>query len=154
MIDHKLSEDNKKEICLWHYPKPYDVYDFPPYILLKIFKAGFCDPLEQEEYLGYFENNNLIGFTSLKKEEDHLVVAIGVKPEYCSKGYGYQILKRIDEIRKLKYPSFPIELIVRTWNQRAINCYQKSGYQITGEPFELTVNGSKDLYYRMKKEFT
>ena len=42
------------------------------------------------------------------------------------------------EISKKLYPNKPLYLEVRTWNIRAVKCYQKAGFRIDGQAYELT----------------
>ncbi len=45
----------------------------------------------------------------------------------------------------------PLYLGVRTWNKRAINCYQSVGFVIDGDSFELTTLIGRGEFYRMVK---
>ena len=55
------------------------------------------------------------------------------------------------EISKKRYPNKPLYLEVRTWNTRAIKCYEKAGFQIDGEPYALTTGIGTGMFYRMTK---
>ena len=46
-------------------------------------------------------------------------------PDLCNKHYGQRMLLIIYEISKKLYPNKPLYLEVRTWNIRAVKCYQK-----------------------------
>lgn len=39
---------------------------------------------------------------------------------------------------------------VRTWNARAVRCYEKAGFQIIGEPIARTTPLGEGAFYRMK----
>ena len=61
-------------------------------------------------------------------KNDKAFVGIGLKPEYCGKGYGYKILSDgMDKIIK-RYPQKELYLEVRSWNLRAIKLYKKVGF--------------------------
>lgn len=46
-------------------------------------------------------------------------------PDLCNKHYGQRMLLITYEISKKLYPNKPLYLEVRTWNIRAVKCYQK-----------------------------
>ena len=41
---------------------------------------------------------------------------------------------------------------VRTWNIRAVKCYQKAGFRIDGQAYELTTGIGTGTFYRMIRE--
>ena len=49
---------------------------------------------------------------------------IGIKPSHCGNGLGKIITKLAIMESKKRFPNKPIVLKVRTWNERAINCYK------------------------------
>lgn len=81
-----------------------------------------------------------------------MFIGIGVNPNLCNCGYGNTILLLAYEISKELYPSKPLYLEVRTWNKRAIRCYEKSGFKIEGKSFEQTTSLGKAELYRMVKK--
>lgn len=62
-----------------------------------------------------------------------IFLGVGVKPQFCSKGYGTDIVKKAIQESIKKYGNIPIYLDVRLWNKRAINCYLKAGFKIWKE---------------------
>ena len=88
---------------------------------------------------------------NIKAEETEVFIGIGVKPELCSKGYGQLILHETYQISKELHPDKPLYLEVRTWNERAIRCYQKEGFEIVGEPFKQRTGNGMGTFYRMIK---
>ena len=57
-------------------------------------------------------------------------MGIGLSPRKVGHGLGGEIIAQsIKEIRK-NYPETKITLKVRSWNERAIKCYIKSGFKI------------------------
>lgn len=55
------------------------------------------------------------------------------------------------QLSKTRCHDKPLYLEVRTWNIRAVKCYEKAGFQIEGEPFELTTGIGTGMFYRMTK---
>ena len=70
----------------------------------------------------------------------------------CNKHYGQRMLSITYEISKKLYPNKPLYLEVRTWNIRAIKCYQKAGFRIDGQAYELTTGIGTGTFYRMIRE--
>ena len=57
-----------------------------------------------------------------------------------------------DESSKKLYPNKPLYLEVRTWNTRAVKCYEKAGFRIDGQAYELTTGIGTGTFYRMIRE--
>lgn len=148
---HYLSEMDKKEICDWHYEGEYNVYDLPSYQVMCDYRMCFCHPINEKNYLGYYEKQQLIGYTCLEKRKGKLYLAIGVKPSCCNHGYGQQMLNIICDLAKQQYPNENIYLEVRTWNKRAIHCYEKVGFRIVGKPYLHLFSTGPVLFYEMMK---
>lgn len=146
-----LQEEDKKQICRWKYEGQYAVYDLPPYEEMRSGKLGFANPSREQNYLAFFEKEMLVGFVNILEEDREVFIGIGVNPELCGRGYGRRILQHAYRISKERYPDKPLYLEVRTWNKRAVRCYQSAGFQIDGEAFEQTTGIGKGLFYRMIK---
>lgn len=126
-----MNENILKEIISWKYEAEYSEYNLESYENLKKRKSSMLDPNKAQNYRCYFTQNELIGYTNLvEKENGDLFLGVGLAPKYCSKGIGKDLL--IDTISKAKekYNGKSIVLQVRSWNKRAINCYEKVGFQI------------------------
>ena len=152
LIYRHLTEKEKQAICEWKYEGEFDIYNLPTYEEMREKEIGFMNPKTEHNYYGYFENGNLVGFVNILEEATEVFIGIGVNPALCGKHYGQQILLSAYQISKVKYPEKPLYLEVRTWNIRAVKCYQKAGFQIDGEPYELTTGIGVGTFYRMIKE--
>lgn len=141
---HPLTEAHKREICSWKYQGEYAVYNLPPFETLKEQQSGFMNPEREKDYIGFSVNNTLVGYVNLREKPDGIFVGIGVHPDYCNQGLGRQILRMVADL----CPDHQLFLIVRTWNQRAIECYRHAGFQIEGEPFEYPERG---IFCRMTR---
>lgn len=126
-----MSEDILREIIAWKYEGEFAEYNLDSYESLKKRKSSMIDPNKAKNYICFFNQNELIGYTNLiERENGDLFLGIGVAPKYCSKGIGKELL--IDTISKAKekYAGKSIVLQVRSWNKRAIACYTKVGFEI------------------------
>ena len=129
---HKTNECEKHLICGWKYDGEYAVYNNLPYEEQIKHHRGFGDP--KNNYYSFCEGTKLIAYINLIEKEREVFFGIGVAPEYCDQGYGTQICKFARIISKKLYPGKPVYLEVRTWNKRAVRCYEKAGFRIIGEP--------------------
>ena len=94
-------------------------------------------------------HGQLLGFVNIKEEAEAVFIGIGVRPDACNRHYGRQILEITSEIAKQAYPTKPLYLEVRSWNQRAIRCYENAGFKIVGAPFKRVTDIGEGSFYRM-----
>ena len=146
-----LTEADKREICDWKYEGDYALYNLPSYEEMQEQQMGFMDPASEKNYVAFLDGETLVGFVNILEEKAEVFIGIGVNPNLCGKHYGRRMLALSYEISKTRYPSKPLYLEVRTWNARAIKCYEKAGFQIDGEPFEMTTGIGVGTFYRMTK---
>ena len=149
--NHILTDVEKREICSWTYSGDYAVYNLPSYEVMKEKQIGFLNSARAQNYRAFYDGDCLVGFVNIKEEEIQVFIGIGVKPELCSKGYGQRILHETYRVCKELYPDKSLYLEVRTWNVRAICCYQKAGFEIVGEPFAQRTGSGMGIFYRMVK---
>lgn len=99
------------------------------------------------KYGGEYDLYNLPAY------EEMQVRQIGfMNPKSEKNYYGQRMLLITYEISKKLYPDKPLYLEVRTWNIRAVKCYQKAGFRIDGQAYELTTGIGTGTFYRMIRE--
>lgn len=149
----KFTEELAKEITTWRYEGEYEIYNLPSWDEIVKKQISLCKKEKRENFIGYLnEENNLIGFVNLVDEGDSVFLGIGVKPEYCGAGIGKQIIKMtLDECSK-RYENKPIILEVRSWNKRAIKCYESQGFKIVKTKKQETYAGFGEFFV-MKYEY-
>ena len=152
LIYRHLSEDAKRQICAWNYDGEYAIYNLPSYEEMQTRQMGFMHPDAAKYYYGFWDNTTLVGYIKITKKNADVSIGIGVKPDLCGKQYGQQILSMACTIAQTQYPGKPLCLEVRTWNTRAIKCYEKAGFRIGGQPYELTTKIGSGTFYRMVKD--
>ena len=59
------------------------------------------------------------------------------------------MVKTMIELSKQLFPNKPLYLEVRTWNERAIACYQKAGFVVEGDGFTQKTYDGEGTFYRM-----
>lgn len=144
---HLTTEEEKILITEWKYEGEYSVYNAEPYEEQKKKGFGFANP--QNHFYSFYDEKKLIGFINLYEEKTEVFFGIGVKPEECGKGYGSQMTETACKISRRLFPGKPLYLEVRTWNQRAVRCYEKAGFHIAGEPIRQTTSAGEGVFYHM-----
>ena len=147
---HKTTEEEKYIISEWKYSEEYAIYNHISYEEQKKIGSGFANP--QNNFYSFYEKEQLIGFINLREKDNSVFMGIGVNPDYCNKGYGQQIIPITCEISQKIFGKKPVELEVRTWNMRAIRCYEKAGFHIEGAAFRKITPIGDGLFYRMTME--
>lgn len=147
-----LSEKDKQQICAWKYDGDYAIYNLDSYEEMQTQHIGFANPKTEKNYYAFFDNDILVGFVNILEEPSEVSIGIGVAPALCGKHYGQKILLETYQLSKSLYPDKPLYLEVRTWNKRAITCYEHAGFQIEGEPYELKTGIGIGTFYRMIKK--
>ena len=148
---HPITDKEKQLICNWKYEGEYSIYDLPSYDQMQKNGLGFANPEKEKNFDSYFDGEVLVGFTNLLEEETEVFIGIGVNPDCCSRGYGQRILRIASQISAERYPGKPLYLEVRTWNERAVRCYQKAGFVIEGDCIEQETFLGESQFYRMVK---
>ena len=147
LTHHAMTEDEKYVIADWRYSGDYALYNTRPYEEDRKKGVGFAHP----GFIGFsfYDRDALIGFTCLYEEDREIMIGIGVAPEYCGRGYGREMLETTCGLSETMFPGKPLYLEVRTWNARALRCYEKAGFVIDGEPFTQRTGLGEGTFYRM-----
>lgn len=145
-----MTEVDAHQIASWHYPPPYDFYDFDqdPEDL-----AALLDPLHwQAPYYAVFcGENELIGFFSLHQDaQDNQMVEIGLglRPDLTGRGLGLAFLQAGLAFAQQQFFTGKWSLGVATFNQRAIRVYERAGF-IPLNTFLQRTNGGTYEFLRM-----
>lgn len=144
---HEATEEEKAVISGWQYDGEYAIYNMPSYDEQKRQDRAFANPVNR--LTSFYDGETLVGFVNLSEEETEVFFGIGVAPDCCGKGYGQQMTRTACALSKARYPGKPLYLEVRTWNARAVRCYEKAGFRITGSPIRQTPRIGDGLFYHM-----
>lgn len=148
----QLTDDEVIKICEWKYEGDYAMYNLPSYEELKRNNYSIVDANKQENYRVYYEGERLVGFTNLINEGNTVFLGIGVNPQCLNQKYGQRILKSTLELSKEINGDKPVYLEVRTWNQRAVRAYERSGFMIVATINQKTKIGDGE-FYRMEYHY-
>lgn len=147
----KLSEYYAKEICSWRYEGKYSIYNFSCWDTVVENRWGLSIKKKREsEFIAIILNNELVSYGRISLKGDIAYIGIGLKPSFCGKGYGKNIMNLLIEECKRKFPNNTIGLEVRSFNKRAINCYRNVGFKIKEKYTKKTFDNSVDEFYYME----
>lgn len=143
---HRMTEDEKYKVCGWKYEGEYAIYNNPPYKEQLRDHSGFANP--KNSFYSFYDEDKLVGFINLFEEEKEVFLGIGVAPDHCSKGYGQQMCRIACDLSKQLFAGKTVYLEVRTWNTRAVKCYEKAGFRIVGDSIiQTTPIGTGEFYH-------
>lgn len=88
-----------------------------------------------------------------KDEQGGIEIGLGLRPDLCGQGIGRDFVKLITEYTLNLYPDRSICMEVRTFNKRAVKCYEACGYKIVLQHYKETPRVS-DEYFLMEYQNT
>ena len=127
-----FTEIHSKEICGWKYNDQYSIYNYPEWDKILNEKWGITvEEKRRNEFNAVVDNcSNLCGYIRLVDNHECVLIGIGLKPSLCGHGLGNTIIELVKQQCKKRYGSKKIILEVRSFNERAIKCYKKAGFNI------------------------
>ncbi len=118
-----------KEICSWQYPEPYDVYNYLSFDEAVKSNSPLLKEENKDNYMCFWEKDTLIAYINIYIKDSKAFIGIGLSPDFCGKALGKTYLKQGIETAKNRYPKSEIWVEVRSWNVRAIKCYEACGFK-------------------------
>lgn len=118
-----------KAICSWQYEPPYDVYNYMSFDEAVKNDSPLLKRENKDNYICFWKNDTLIAYLNIYKSEDKIFLGIGISPDFCSKSLGKVYLKKGIEVACERYLNSDIWVQVRSWNIRAIKCYESCGFK-------------------------
>ena len=145
---HRTTESEKYEIGSWKYEGAYSIYDSTPYEDQRKSGKGLANP--RNNLFSFYDGEKLVGYINLFEEASEVFLGIAANPAFCNQGYGQKMTQAAYEIARELFWNKPLYLEVRTWNKRAVRCYEKAGFHIDGEAFTQKTAIGEGSFYRMK----
>ncbi len=111
----------------------YSVYNFPDWDTLNKQKWGITqEEKRKNEFTAVIdESNNLCEYIRFIENKNSVLVGLGLKPSPCGQGLGNILMELLKSECKKRYGSKKIVVEVRSFNKRAIRCYERAGFEIT-----------------------
>lgn len=129
------SKEIAKKIANWEYQPPYDIYnmDGKKESVEEILSNDYYKYSYKDILIGYFcfgdvakvSNNN----ENIYKDEDYLDIGIGLNPQFCNSGKGYNFFSKAIKVGRELYEQKKFRLTVAQFNKRAIKVYKKYGFR-------------------------
>ncbi|MFD2614527.1 GNAT family N-acetyltransferase [Paenibacillus gansuensis] len=145
-----MTEVDGKDISAWRYEPPYDIYNTMAWDEMKERQYEFADPdIRAAQYLSVTDSQGeLIGFCQLFPMNGLTRLGLGLRPDLRGKGWGSIFTRAIVHEALLRNPDHEIDLEVLAWNERAINTYRKTGFEIT-DTYERNTPSGPGLFHCM-----
>jgi ribosomal-protein-alanine N-acetyltransferase len=145
-----MNETYAHTIANWHYEGIYAFYDMDQDI------EDLEELLDPHNWTGKYcavvdERGELVGFFCFEKEDDAVVIGLGLKPDYTGEGLGQAFVEAGLEYAKQRFDPVRFRLSVATFNRRAIRVYEKVGFKPDGT-FIDEASGSQHEFLRMVRE--
>lgn len=138
-----LSEEYAKKICDWEYKEEYSIYN-TNWATVQAQKWAIADEERRKVQFTAVLNESgaLCGYFRFVEEESRVMLGLGLDPQICGKGIGAEFMKLILKEFHHRFPGQTLELEVRDFNQRAIKCYSRAGFQVVDRYSKDTLIGA------------
>lgn len=146
----KPTKKDGEIIATWKYDGEYSFYSNDKTEAKKQWALNISE--EENAFVIYDDNNELIGNCSFDYEEEQYILGVQMRPDLTGKGMGTEIVKSILDFGREKYKFNNIELLVATFNKRAIRVYEKLGFKKIDQ-FMWQVNNEDKEFIVMRKVF-
>ena len=142
-----LTGEEAREAVAWRYGGEYAVYNFPSWDECAARGWLITDAAKRENaYFSVRYAGELLGFFHIMDRPGHVELGVGMKPELCGQGHGCMLmalaLAKILETRG----HTAVQLSVRTFNARAVRCYERAGFTIADKRYEDLGTAPGEMY--------
>lgn len=157
MTVRELTEKDAEDICGWRYAPPYNVYNLPDWETAKRNHLSLSDPEKRgNEYFAVADisDSRPAGYFRLVRRDGFVMLGLGLRPELCGAGRGARLMSLALGTSARLYGSLPVRLEVREFNTRAVRCYLRAGFIITGRRVGTVPSGDAEfimMEYRAEK---
>jgi GNAT superfamily N-acetyltransferase len=148
-----MTPDLAREVSLWSYPPPYDVYD----------ARGTTEAIEEYLSGAYYaateQTEGVVGFVCFGtaaqvpseddggayRRADLLDIGLGLCPDWCGRGQGSAFLRACLSFGRAQHHPAGFRLTVATFNRRAIAVYTRAGFQRGVRFLRTSDNGTREF---------
>jgi [ribosomal protein S18]-alanine N-acetyltransferase len=145
-----MDEVCARAIAGWRYEGVYAFYDMDQDA------EDLAELLNPRNWIDHYyavtgEGGELVGFFSFEREQEAVIIGLGLRPDLTGGGWGRAFLEAGLEFAREKYKPVRFTLSVATFNQRAIKVYRKAGFADV-EVYMNETNGGRYEFLRMARE--
>lgn len=134
-IIKEMNYEKAKQISKWEYDEPYSIYNMDESDINELLNGFYFYVTDTE--------NNLLGYYCFGEsaqvpvgkqmgaydDKDPTDIGLGINPKLCSQGLGFDFLSKGLEFARNKGYTNGFRLTVATFNNRAINVYERVGFK-------------------------
>lgn len=134
-VEEISSKEIAQKIADWNYASPYDIYnmDGKKEAIEEILSNDYYIYSYKDILIGYFCFGNAAQVPNNEKniynDEDYLEIGIGLNPQFCDSGKGYNFFSKAIKVGTELYEQKKFRLTVAQFNKRAIKVYKKYGFR-------------------------
>lgn len=145
-----LTDADVEALLDWHYPPPYDVYDWD------------ADPGSASDLLAgvgtdrWFAVDDtdtaaLVAFLEITPGDEGIELGLGLRPDLTGRGLGTSLVQAALDLIGRRWDTRPIWLDVLPWNERAIRVYEEHGF-VRGDVYlRHFADGGQNTFLRMTR---
>jgi ribosomal-protein-alanine N-acetyltransferase len=145
----EMTQDEAEAIADWRYEPPYDFYDWPAderdLALLLSAQARVGSMFAVRDGSG-----ELIGFFGYERNDDVVVVGLGLRPDLTGRGLGASFVAAGLDFARERFAVQRFRLSVAVFNMRAIKVYERAGFVRT-RTFDHETNGGVFRFVEMER---
>lgn len=152
-----MTEDYARIIAEWTYDEPYSLYsmDGDEDTVAEFMNGDYFYALDNDNVLiGYICTGNSArvpgGYDiGIYHHDTYIDFGLGLHPEFTGKGRGAEFVTRSLQFIHEQYQATDIQLVVATWNERAIKVYERAGFA-KGPIFQSKI-GEQDVDFMVMR---
>jgi ribosomal-protein-alanine N-acetyltransferase len=145
-----MNETHAHAIANWHYDGVYAFYDVDQDVedLEELLDPGSWT----EKYHAVVdERGELVGFFCFEKEDQVVIIGLGLRPDCTGQGWGQAFVEAGLEYARQTFAPASFRLGVVTFNERAIRVYEKVGFKPDGT-YTAETNGGRYEFLLMRRD--
>ena len=126
-----MTEARARSTAGWRYGGDLSIYDHPDWQSMVDQHWGLTESATRDrEFVALLDDDgDVAGFLRFMQQADTLAVGLGLRPDLCGRGLGAEAMALLDEEALRRRGPGRIRLEVRSFNARAIRCYEKAGWR-------------------------
>lgn len=127
----------------WHYGEAFDIYDHPSWDTMVAKGWGLTQAAtRRREFRALVDRNDtLVGFLRFMQQKQAVAIGLGLRPDCCGRGLGAAAMAALHAEALRNQGPCLLRLEVRTFDRRAIRCYERAGWQHVAVTQQVTALG-------------
>ncbi|MCR8842067.1 GNAT family N-acetyltransferase [Paenibacillus sp. SC116] len=151
-----MNKEHAATICTWEYADPYSIYSMDDS------NECICELMNDEYFCALDSDNQLVGFicignparvpggypVGIYEHQDRVDIGLGLRPDCTGGGNGLEFLLQGIDYLKQNTNVLKLQLVVATFNERAIKVYERAGF-VRGMRFMSRVGNNQAEFLSM-----